>query len=108
MEDPEDGKVYKGKVVRITDFGAFVEIMPGKDGLLHISQIENRRLDTVTEVLNEGDEVEVKVIEIDKLGRVRLSRKVLLPDYTGDGEEPRGGGSRGGRGDDDKRRRDRR
>ncbi len=106
VEDPEDGKVYKGKVVRITDFGAFVEIMPGKDGLLHISQIENRRLETVTEVLKEGDELDVKVIEIDKMGRVRLSRKVLLPDYTGDGEEPRGGGggSRGGRGGDDKRR----
>jgi polyribonucleotide nucleotidyltransferase len=103
VEDPEEGKVYKGKVVRITDFGAFVEIMPNKDGLLHISQIENRRLDTVTEVLKEGDEVDVKVIEIDKLGRVRLSRKVLLPDYTGDGEEPRGGG-----GGDDRKRRDRR
>ncbi len=107
VEDPEDGKVYKGKVVRITDFGAFVEIMPGKDGLLHISQIENRRLDTVTEVLNEGDEVEVKVIEIDKLGRVRLSRKVLLDDYTGDGEEPRGD-SGGGRSGGDRKRRERR
>jgi len=73
---------------------------------LVISQIENRRLETVTEVLKEGDELDVKVIEIDKMGRVRLSRKVLLPDYTGDGEEPRGGGggSRGGRGGDDKRR----
>ncbi len=103
VEDPEEGKVYKGTVVRITDFGAFVEIMPGKDGLLHISQIENRRLDTVTEVLKEGDELDVKVIEIDKMGRVRLSRKVLLPDYTGDGEEPRGD-----KGGGDKRRRDKR
>ncbi len=108
VEEPEEGKVYKGKVVRITDFGAFVEIMPNKDGLLHISQIENRRLDTVTEVLKEGDEVEVKVIEIDKMGRVRLSRKVLLDDYTGDGEEPRGGSGGGRGGGGDRKRRERR
>jgi len=79
VEEAEVGKVYKGKVVRITDFGAFVEILPGTDGLLHISQIDHRRLEKVTEVLHEGDEVEVKVIEIDKLGRIRLSRKELLP-----------------------------
>jgi polyribonucleotide nucleotidyltransferase len=78
IEEPEVGKVYKGKVVRITDFGAFVEILPGTDGLLHISQIDLKRVEKVTDVLREGDEVEVKVIEIDKLGRVRLSRKELL------------------------------
>jgi polyribonucleotide nucleotidyltransferase len=79
VAEAEVGKVYKGKVVRITDFGAFVEILPGTDGLLHISQIDHRRLDKVTDVLHEGDEVEVKVIEIDKIGRIRLSRKELLP-----------------------------
>lgn len=78
VEEPEVGRVYKGKVVRITDFGAFVEIIPGTDGLLHISQIDTKRVEKVTDVLKEGDEIEVKVIEIDKLGRVRLSRKELL------------------------------
>jgi polyribonucleotide nucleotidyltransferase len=78
VEEPEVGKVYTGKVVRITDFGAFVEILPSTDGLLHISQIDTKRVEKVTDVLKEGDEVEVKVIEIDKLGRVRLSRKELL------------------------------
>lgn len=78
IAEPELGKIYKGKVVRIENFGAFVEIMPGTDGLLHISQIDTKRVEKVTDVLNEGDEVEVKVIEIDKQGRVRLSRKELL------------------------------
>jgi polyribonucleotide nucleotidyltransferase len=77
IEEAEVGKVYKGKVVRITDFGAFVEILPGTDGLLHISQIAERRIEKVTDELSEGEEVLVKVIEIDKMGRVRLSRKGL-------------------------------
>ena len=80
VEVPEVGKVYKGKVKSILAFGAFVEILPGKDGLLHISEIEWRRLEKVEEVLKEGDEVEVKVIEIDKKnGKLKLSRKALLP-----------------------------
>jgi polyribonucleotide nucleotidyltransferase len=78
VEEAQLGRVYSGKVVRITDFGAFVEIMPGTDGLLHISQISNRRLAKVTDELNEGDVIDVKVIEIDKTGRIRLSRKELL------------------------------
>ncbi len=78
VAEAELGKVYHGKVVRITDFGAFVEILPGTDGLLHISEIDEKRINKVTDVLHEGDEIDVKVIEIDKLGRVRLSRKVLL------------------------------
>jgi polyribonucleotide nucleotidyltransferase len=78
VAEAELGKVYKGKVVRITDFGAFIEILPGVDGLLHISQIDTKRIAKVTDVLNMGDEVDVKVIEIDKQGRVRLSRKELL------------------------------
>ncbi len=77
---PEVGKVYTGKVKSIVNFGAFVEILPGKDGLLHISEIEWRRLKTVDEVLSEGDEIEVKLIGIDsRTGKLKLSRKVLLP-----------------------------
>ncbi|MDA3890663.1 MAG: polyribonucleotide nucleotidyltransferase [Salinivirgaceae bacterium] len=76
---PEVGEIYKGKVKSIVAFGAFVEIMPGKDGLLHISEIEWRRLDKVDEVLKEGDIIEVKLIDVDKAGKLKLSRKVLLP-----------------------------
>ena len=77
---PEVGEIYKGKVKSILAFGAFIEVLPGKDGLLHISEIEHRRLKTVDEVLKEGDEVEVKLIDIDKKsGKLKLSRKVLLP-----------------------------
>jgi polyribonucleotide nucleotidyltransferase len=80
IEVPEVGKVYQGKVKSIVAFGAFVEILPGKDGLLHISEIEWKRLEKVEEVLKEGDEVEVKVIEIDQRnGKLKLSRKALLP-----------------------------
>ncbi|GAA0228175.1 polyribonucleotide nucleotidyltransferase [Metaclostridioides mangenotii] len=77
--EPEVGQVYKGKVSRIMNFGAFVEILPGKEGLLHISHIAHERVAKVEDVLNIGDEVEVKVTEIDEKGRVNLSRKVLLP-----------------------------
>ena len=77
---PEVGEIYKGKVKTITQFGAFVEILPGKDGLLHISEIEWRRLDKVEDVLKEGDMVEVKLIAVDeKNGKLKLSRKALLP-----------------------------
>ncbi|MCK5029516.1 MAG: S1 RNA-binding domain-containing protein, partial [Bacteroidales bacterium] len=79
-EVPEVNKVYQGKVKSIVAFGAFVEILPGKEGLLHISEIEWRRLDKVEEVLKEGDDIEVKVIEVDKRnGKLKLSRKALLP-----------------------------
>jgi polyribonucleotide nucleotidyltransferase len=78
VEVPEVGKVYAGKVVKITDFGAFVEILPGTDGLLHISQIAQERVRRVEDVLREGDDVTVKVIEIDKAGKIRLSRRELL------------------------------
>ncbi|MBI3988544.1 MAG: polyribonucleotide nucleotidyltransferase [candidate division NC10 bacterium] len=85
IEVPEVGKVYLGKVVRIMDFGAFVEILPGTDGLLHISQISDQRVQRVEDVLSEGDEVLVKVIEIDKSGKIRLSRKELLKSPTTSG-----------------------
>ena len=81
------GKIYKGKVVRIVDFGAFVEIMPGTDGLLHISQIGPGRVHRVSDVLKEGDEIQVKVLEIDKSGKIRLSRKEAMTE-TG---QPAGG-----------------
>jgi polyribonucleotide nucleotidyltransferase len=75
VADVEVGKIYTGKVMKIMDFGAFVNLMPGKDGFLHISQISEERLAKVTDKLHEGDEVTVKVVEIDRQGRVRLSMK---------------------------------
>jgi len=77
---PEVGQVYKGKVKTIVQFGAFVEILPNKDGLVHISEIEWRKIDKVEDVLKEGQEIEVKIIDIDpKSGKIKLSRKELLP-----------------------------
>ena len=78
IAEAELGKIYMGKVKRIVDFGAFVEILPGTEGLLHISQISEKRIAKVTDEMSEGDDVLVKVIEIDKLGRIRLSRKEAL------------------------------
>ncbi len=77
-EEAEIGKIYRGTVKKIVDFGAFVEILPGTEGLLHISQIAKERIAKVTDVLQEGDEVAVKVLEIDKSGKIRLSRKEAL------------------------------
>ena len=76
---PEIGAIYQGKVKSIMPFGAFVEIMPGKDGLLHISEISWERLETMDGVLKEGDKIEVKLLDVDKQGKMKLSRKVLLP-----------------------------
>ncbi|MBI4679274.1 MAG: polyribonucleotide nucleotidyltransferase [Elusimicrobia bacterium] len=99
--EAEVGKIYKGRVVSIKEFGAFVEILPGKEGLLHISQIDVQRVARVEDVLKEGDEVEVKVLEVDNDGKIRLSRKaVLSPGSEGDGggRAPRDrDGHRGGR-----------
>ncbi len=81
----EVGKIYEGKVVRLMDFGAFVTILPGKDGLVHISQISDERVDKVSERLNEGDVVKVKVLEIDRQGRVRLSIKEAIKDADENG-----------------------
>jgi len=87
-ELPEKGKIYTGRVTKVTDFGAFVEILPGKEGLLHISQIDRKRINKVEDVLKRGDEVTVKLMEIDpENGKLSLSRKVLLPDT---GEEQHG------------------
>ena len=102
---PELNKTYMGKVQRITDFGAFVEIMPGLDGLLHISEIAHYRVKEVRDELKEGDQVMVKVINIDPSGKIRLSRKALLQPEEGqqarpegaDGGPPRGDRPRGDR-----------
>ena len=75
--EAEVGRIYKGKVERIVDFGAFVNILPGKDGLLHISQIAEERVETVTDYLSEGQEVEVVVLDVDQRGRIKLSIKEL-------------------------------
>lgn len=81
-QEPEVGQLYMAKIVRITDFGAFAEILPGIDGLIHISQLDHTRVRKVTDVVQEGEEVLVKVIEIDKDGRIRLSRKAALEKPT--------------------------
>jgi polyribonucleotide nucleotidyltransferase len=73
--DVEVGHIYEGKVVRLMDFGAFVQILPGKDGLVHISQISDERVERVSDKLKEGDTVRVKVLEVDRQGRVRLSMR---------------------------------
>ena len=74
----EVGKVYEGPIVKLLDFGALVNLMPGKDGLLHISQIAHQRVEKVTDFLKEGQIVKVKVLETDEKGRVKLSMKALI------------------------------
>ena len=78
VAEPEVGKIYSGKITKIMQFGAFVEILPGKEGLLHISQMDKQRVAKVEDLFKEGDSVEVKLTEIDSQGRLNLSRKVLL------------------------------
>jgi polyribonucleotide nucleotidyltransferase len=95
-EDPEVGKVYQGKVRSVVTFGAFVEIVPGRDGLLHISEIDHYRVARTEDVLNVGDMVMVKVIGVDKEGKIKLSRKALLPEPEG-GVPAGAGGGGGGR-----------
>ncbi len=77
--DPEIGAVFKGKVTRLMKFGAFVELLPGVEGMIHISDLDNKRVNRVEDAVHVGDEVEVKVIQIDEMGRVNLSRKACLP-----------------------------
>jgi polyribonucleotide nucleotidyltransferase len=115
---PEIGKVYAGTVRRVEAYGAFVEILPGTDGLVHISELAPYRVAETTDVVKEGDEVQVKVIDIDDTGRVRLSRKAVIveaPDYdpakyegmgAPAGERPQGDRPRGDR-DRDRGGRDR-
>jgi polyribonucleotide nucleotidyltransferase len=104
-ETAEIGKIYTGKCVRVADFGAFIEILPGLDGLVHVSQLASERVEKVEDVVNVGDELTVMVIDVSPEGKIRLSRKALLEGWTA--EEARehdnanrskssGGGSRGG------------
>ena len=108
-EDPEVGRVYQGKVRSVVNFGAFVEIVPGRDGLLHMSEIDYGRIERVEDVLNVGDMVMVKVVGVERDGKIRLSRKALLPEpegYVAAAAGPRGDRERGGR-DRDRDRGDR-
>ena len=116
-ESVEIGRIYTGKVVRTTDFGAFVEIVPGTDGMVHISQLADYRAPTVESVVKVGDEVMVMVTDIDSQGKIRLSRKAVLEGLTPEqaremdkprpssgGDRPRsGGGDRRGGGSGDRR-----
>ncbi|MBX7459315.1 polyribonucleotide nucleotidyltransferase [Qipengyuania sp. 1NDH17] len=108
VEEAEVGKIYTGKVVNIVDFGAFVNFMGGKDGLVHVSEMKNERVEKPTDVVSEGQEVKVKVLEIDQRGKVRLSMRVVDQETGEELEDtrppreprgdrgPRGGGGRGG------------
>jgi polyribonucleotide nucleotidyltransferase len=82
-QEPEVGAIYEGKVVKITDFGAFVQILPGTDGLVHISQLANRRITKVSDVVKEGNPLKVKVLEISRDGKIRLSHKAVLEEKHG-------------------------
>lgn len=110
VEEAEVGKIYDGKVVNLVDFGAFVNFMGGKDGLVHVSEIRNERTEKVSDVLSEGQEVKVKVLEIDPRGKVRLSMRVVDQETGAELEdtrpprEPREGGDRGPRSDRGPRR----
>ena len=86
-QEAEIGRIYLAKVKRVADFGAFAEIFPGTDGLIHISHLAAGRVDKVTDVLDEGDEVLAKCIDIDPSGRIRLSRKEALADQIADAED---------------------
>ena len=106
VAEPEPGTIYTGKVASIVDFGAFVTFMPGKDGLVHVSEIKNERVENVRDVLSEGQEVKVKLLEVDQRGKVRLSMRLVdqetgeeLPDTRPPREPREDRGPRGDRGD---------
>jgi polyribonucleotide nucleotidyltransferase len=119
LEEPEVGKTYQGTVKRVVDFGAFVEILPNTEALLHVSEIAYERTENVSDILNEGDEVQVKVLSVERDGKIRLSRRALLPvpeGYSGslpeegarrDAGPPRGPRRDGGGGGGDRGRRER-
>jgi polyribonucleotide nucleotidyltransferase len=113
--EPEVGRIYKGQIKRLVDFGAFVEILPNNEALLHVSEIAHERIENPADVLKEGDEIEVKVISVERDGKVRLTRRELIPFPEGPegeaakeriarareqgGGPPRGGGGRDRGGD---------
>ena len=109
-EEPEEGNVYTGRVVRVTDFGAFVEILPGTDGLVHISQLADYRVNSVRDVVEIGDEIMVMVTNVDPEGKIRLSRRAVLEGWTLEQARAadRPGGNRGDRGGNRGRRSSRR
>jgi polyribonucleotide nucleotidyltransferase len=102
--EAEIGKIYRGKVVTIKEFGAFVEFLPGKDGLVHISELANFRVKQTEDIVKMGDEIWVKCLGVDEKGRVKLSRKAAMADRdkemggTGEGEQPPPGYNEGGDG----------
>jgi polyribonucleotide nucleotidyltransferase len=104
-ESAEIGRIYTGKVVRTTDFGAFVEILPGTDGLVHISQLDSERVNRVEDIVRMGDEITVMVTDIDPAGKVRLSRQAVLEGWTAEEarQKDRAGGRRGGSGGSSRR-----
>jgi polyribonucleotide nucleotidyltransferase len=85
-KDVEPGQIYMGKVMRVTTFGAFVEFLPGKEGLVHISKLDKKRVEKVEDVVSVGDEILVKVLDVDKQGRINLSRKDAMDDSKEDAE----------------------
>jgi polyribonucleotide nucleotidyltransferase len=95
-ESPEIGRIYTGKVVRTTDFGAFVEILPNTDGMVHISQLDSERINRVEDVVRTGDEITVMVTDIDPSGKIRLSRQAVLEGWTAEEarQKDRGGSNR--------------
>lgn len=113
VRDVEPGEIYMGKVTRVERYGAFVELLPGKEGLLHISHLDHHRVEKTEDVVKLGDKIEVKVLDIDEKGRINISRKALLPRPEGMPEDKgfdrdksgsRGGGDRGSRGRPSNRR----
>ncbi len=114
IEVPEIGRIYTGKVVRIADFGAFVEILPGQDGMVHISQLDTERVNSVADVVSMGEEITVMITDIDDNGKIRLSRQAVLEGWTAEearskdrGGKPTGGRPSGNRGNDRGDRRNR-
>lgn len=93
IEEPEVGKIYQGTVQKIMEFGAFIEFLPGKDGLCHISKLSRERVNAVDEVLEVGQKVPVKLIEVDRMGRMNLSYIDAI-DPDGERQAPEGGGDR--------------
>jgi polyribonucleotide nucleotidyltransferase len=95
-ESAVPGRIYTGRVVRVVDFGAFVEILPGMDGLVHISQLDSVRINSVEDVANIGDEITVMVTNVDPTGKIRLSRKAVLEGWSLEeaieNDKPKGGG----------------
>ena len=99
VEEPEIGRIYTGKVNRIEPYGAFVEFLPGRDGMVHISQIADYRVEKIEDEVHMGDEIMVMVTNVDPQGKVRLSRQAVLEGWTAEEAREKDGGGRSGGGD---------